>query len=378
MIKDHRFEVVRAAGMGYASFDVKDVVSEVVKYDADTIIVWSGHNEYLETRFAESYENPVIGALMKIRVYRVLKGFYRYAKGDLDRDKMEVHKVTEQEKDLVLLDFKQNLEEIAKICKEHNVKLVLVTCPSSLMNFRPFGPSSVSLKEMSLIDDKMKSGNLEEAETQLSKYNSQYPDDAWVAFESGWLSFKKSSASTDKAAPHQKRAVELWKKARQNDPWPIRASKEINEIIVECAIKNGLAVADVQKVIRDIYPPYGIPDKNLFFDHCHPNEFSEQVIVMSIIKSLSDSGVVLLPANWEEKTNHVWTEYIPTVPNYYWSQCFYAIADETGRNMGRVFIGLHYAKICKKIAPDNPEVDALITELTKMSKSENAYNLTGD
>lgn len=47
---DHTYRVVNCGGISYASFRLRPIVSEVLTYDPDLLIVATGHNEFLEDR----------------------------------------------------------------------------------------------------------------------------------------------------------------------------------------------------------------------------------------------------------------------------------------------------------------------------------------
>ncbi|MFW6168867.1 MAG: hypothetical protein ACODAD_00150 [Planctomycetota bacterium] len=50
-----RWEVVNAGGVGYASYRVAKLMEELVRYEPDLFIIYSGHNEFLKRR---TYADP--------------------------------------------------------------------------------------------------------------------------------------------------------------------------------------------------------------------------------------------------------------------------------------------------------------------------------
>ena len=46
----HEWEVVNAGGVSYASYRVSLLMEELVKYDPDIFVIYSGQNEFLEDR----------------------------------------------------------------------------------------------------------------------------------------------------------------------------------------------------------------------------------------------------------------------------------------------------------------------------------------
>ncbi len=47
---DARFEVVNCGGVSYASYRVAKIMEEVIAYQPDAIVIYTGHNEFLEDR----------------------------------------------------------------------------------------------------------------------------------------------------------------------------------------------------------------------------------------------------------------------------------------------------------------------------------------
>jgi len=47
---DRTFEVVNCGGISYASYRLTVILDEVLQYDPDLILIYTGHNEYLEDR----------------------------------------------------------------------------------------------------------------------------------------------------------------------------------------------------------------------------------------------------------------------------------------------------------------------------------------
>ena len=78
---NHAAELINAGGISYASYRVALVLEEIIQYDPDLVIVYTGHNEFLEHRSYDSVRNtPAIlrqvGAVLShSRAYSVIRGW---------------------------------------------------------------------------------------------------------------------------------------------------------------------------------------------------------------------------------------------------------------------------------------------------------------
>ena len=57
-----RFEVVNAGGISYASYRVATLMEELIRYEPDLFVIYSGQNEFLENRtYGEILSQSAIG-----------------------------------------------------------------------------------------------------------------------------------------------------------------------------------------------------------------------------------------------------------------------------------------------------------------------------
>ncbi|MCA9129844.1 MAG: hypothetical protein KDB22_22310, partial [Planctomycetales bacterium] len=54
---DFQVEVINCGGLSYASYRVKVILSEVLAYQPDLVVVYTGHNEYLEERTYDGFRS---------------------------------------------------------------------------------------------------------------------------------------------------------------------------------------------------------------------------------------------------------------------------------------------------------------------------------
>jgi hypothetical protein len=74
---DRRFEVINAAGMSYGSHRIRALIEEILQYEPDLIIIYAGHNEFIEKDFyLKSAASRLVGLrafLSRFHLYHLLR-----------------------------------------------------------------------------------------------------------------------------------------------------------------------------------------------------------------------------------------------------------------------------------------------------------------
>ena len=125
----------------------------VVRYEPDVLIVYSGHNEFIEKSFFRELRTrtETIGGLDRMlarsRIYSLLSsGFEKVAKREnqptanaLDifvrRDRGQA--LSDEERSELVTFFGDNLRAICRLARENDVRVVLCTTPANLKDWRP-------------------------------------------------------------------------------------------------------------------------------------------------------------------------------------------------------------------------------------------------
>jgi len=394
------YEVVSASGFGYALYRLVPVVEEVLEYDPDALVLMTGHNEYLERRFAGGKD----GLVTRLGLYRVLAGLVSHLRGRTSRVDWEPHIVSNAERRLVLADFERSLERIARTCSEKGVPLVILTSPPNIQDFRPNGESVIPSSQREKIDGRIKQGGMEpllSALSIISKLENEHGADAWLRFEHGAAFYamarlRSEQASTrapgetarmgvlDKeAAKYLAYANDYFLVAVNLDPVPVRATQRINAIIRKVA-RSGATLADLDRLFDFYRINVEHHDGDLFFDHCHLNPEGQERAAIAMIEGLVKAGVLNLNAadaggeetGWESIARQHWSGMRRRTPDPVMAEALYKVAYETGANMGRVHRGLRYARRALELDPAHEKASRLVERL--LPKVQETYPLTGD
>jgi hypothetical protein len=163
------WEVINAGGISYASYRATRLMEELVNYEPDIFIVYSGHNEFLERRtYGKLLNTPEVirdlGTLAsRLRLYSALHDVtYEQSavlptevKTLLERSvgPEDYHRDDEM-REAVLDHYRASLKRMTHISHRAGARMILVTPASNMGDFSPFksepGPhtSDTDLKQV--------------------------------------------------------------------------------------------------------------------------------------------------------------------------------------------------------------------------------------
>ncbi|MDQ7783043.1 MAG: tetratricopeptide repeat protein [Desulfomonilaceae bacterium] len=335
------FEVINAGGVSYASYRIVPIVRETLQYDPDLVIVYSGHNEFLERRtyarhFTEGRVLTAIRALLEnLDSYRALKvAFGKAGHGGLphtvtvDRDKAgqsgaatkehDGKYILPEEVETILDDgegpqvyfrdeewsrdvvrhFAHNLNVMVRMCAEVGVPVILVDPPSNLKDFSPFksqhGPG-ISPSECRELDRQLERGiklvGQERYEQALPLLEELARKDPLYAETHYW------EAKALLGLGRNDEALEHFVKACDLDVCTIRATSAIQDEVRKTAssMDNARFIPFRELVIqraRDTSDKSGVPGNEMFMDHVHISISLHQMLAELLAEEMETMGLV--------------------------------------------------------------------------------------
>lgn len=235
-----RVEIINAGGNSYGTQRLVRIVVEVLDYAPDLVLVYSGHNEFVETAQATLFKPNMLA------LNRTLSGF---AFLRLVRDRMTGYRIGRLRKELeadptakpmLLSDdvltkehvmsrmsaYSRNLTAMIEACGQRGVPIVMGTVPSNLVK-----PDRVLARDMEMHRQ------------------------AEALFTAG---------NYDKAGALRRRHL-------RTATWRSQSSDLENAIVRSLAAKLRVPLADVERAVIE-REPHGVPGETLFADHCHLND----------------------------------------------------------------------------------------------------------
>ena len=292
---DKRIEIINCSAHGFASYRVRAVFHQLIPFEPDAVIVWSGNNEFLEDqRFKSSKFQGFVDALAKkIRIVQLAKN--ALPKQKLDGNQIQVagsfwKKAQQQSLELcsdpalalkVRQVYKQSMLDITTEAAQNKIKVLLFTVPVNLHDWRP-NVSYCSLKNQDSIAW-VKSYNLgrnalnnndnKSANAYLKDAISKEPLHAMTHFL-----FARSFEMENDTVP----ALLHYVLAKDLDYNPFRAITDFNESLRKIAANDqNVKLFDAEKLFQR-YGYHGIPGFDLFLDYVHPTRNGNLILAYEL------------------------------------------------------------------------------------------------
>jgi Flp pilus assembly protein TadD len=314
---EHSYEVINVGGISYASYRIVPLIRETLQYNPDLMIIYTGHNEFLERRTYSQMLDRGAGVLYvkskldQLRVYKALERLLEPVMGrtaseadsrpDSPREtqkpilQSEVTAVLDRSAGLdlyhrdddfakgVVEHFSHNLRAMITLCREHGVPVILVDPPCNLKDFSPFksehdhrmtrAEQENFAKSLRQAEELIVRGEHAEAERLLHKIIDQDPLYADSYYLAG------------KAALGKKKYDEAYVnfvKAKDLDVCPLRIITPITDRIRQIAAEEKVPLIPFVDVVRERVAQAGdsssIPGNESFLDHVHPTIELHQVL----------------------------------------------------------------------------------------------------
>lgn len=257
---DQDAEIINAGALSYGSNRVLLHVQEILAYDPDIIIIYSGHNEFEEQFMRETFyrENILMrinNILLRIsRIYQLMSKYINKAmrsilyagiksiKGGTNPffpPERRVQWNIDFNKALVYENYRQNLEEMVRLAKNYDIRIILSTVAYN-RRIPPFRIENDTYEQCDILHN-------EEKYTQ---------------------------------------AAACYEAALDSDLQPHRATETSNRIVRAVAEKYRVPLAEVDERVVEL-SEHNIPGYDLFGDHCHLNEQGNMILQEVLFESLT-------------------------------------------------------------------------------------------
>ena len=326
--KDKNWEVINAGGISYASYRIAHLMEELVNYQPDLFIIYTGHNEFLEERtYKKIKEIPsavkhVAAFLAKTRTWSVMQTSLQKLgiSPGLGEDKPsnlagEVTAILDNSVGLesytrdvtlkknVLKHFRLSLERMVAMARSANAQVIFVTPASNLKDCSPFKSEygtglkpedQQHLKELlSKAINEFQQKNLNAALQLVESAASMDPQHATLQFLRGKILFDLQRFS------EAERAFRL---ARDEDIVPLRALTPMRQIVMRVAREQKVDVVDYVDLLKRLIlqaKGHDITGQEFFLDHVHPTINGHKILAVALINKMIEKDVVQPTANFD-------------------------------------------------------------------------------
>ena len=299
-----RVEAINASGVSYAMHRLNVVADELLAYQPDVFLIYSGHNEFIEPAFFESLKhrsssrNRLEYVLAHSRVYSAMQALWRMRNAKpsagnqfesiVDRD--QTRKYSPQEKEAIVAEFRWRLERLVSRAQAAGVKVLLATVPCNLSQWAPEG-SALSAE---LSDDarakwteafnsgrrRLDFGDFQAAAADLEQAVHIAPEHAETQF---------LLAKAYEGLKRWDDARLAYQRACDADVSPVRRITSINEAIREVARRKGALLVDVASIFAE-HSEHGLVGFNLIEDYVHPTREGHELIAWHLWEAMEQAG----------------------------------------------------------------------------------------
>jgi len=280
-----KYELVNAGGLSYASYRIAALLDELIEYEPDLFILYTGHNEFLEyrsykgliqtpglvLRLASAANHTRIATLLRSGLIRMglipKKPAVPKKRAILPEEVDALLDTTVGPSDYVRDEawaagvrehFRVSLNRIIDTAVANGIPIVMVTPASNLADCSPFKSDDAGAAE---------------------------------AYERGRKFFADGQYAE---------AKETFIEARDLDVCPLRATSRLIQIVRDVARARNVPLIDFVAMV-DARAEHGIPGRREFLDHVHPTLAGHREIALALLNRLVELGAVSLSPDWDER-----------------------------------------------------------------------------
>lgn len=235
-------EIINAGGHSYGSHRLVAILIELLEYEPDVVLLYSGHNEFEEVeqlQLANLKTLDLRRTLSHSALLRLIRDLAvgamvedlktdhnrRLAQSAPDHARAWRYSFTEADVSERMAQFEQNLALMVRLSRSRDVPIIIGTVPSD--HRKPYLPKA-----------------------------------AWRRYQAAWAHFEAGRFDAGFA---------LGRKILAETVGRHQSSDTENAIIRAVAKRHDVPLADVERAVIAA-EPHGVPGETLFRDHCHLNE----------------------------------------------------------------------------------------------------------
>ena len=334
------WEVVNCGGISYASYRLVPILRELLTYEPDLFILYTGQNEFLEDReYGRLKRAPTAlvrlhRAMLNVRTYALANQWFAdrgavkppatvlpaEVRTKLDYEEaLRAYKRDEVWRQGVIAHFRRNVEAMARLARQAGVPLILVNPASNLKDCPPFKP---------------------EFQADLSQADMRRIMGLWTkAEELGWSDVYGKIALLEQAVRIDERHAGLlyllgncyehlgrfaeaknwFVRAKEEDVCPLRILEPMHEVIVEVAGRKRVPLVDFKALVENRTAD-GIGGREWLLDHVHPTIEGHQLIADALHEAMEKMDVAPSLDGWRRHRDELWRRHLSSLNKAYYAQ----------------------------------------------------------
>ncbi|HUU92159.1 MAG TPA: SGNH/GDSL hydrolase family protein [Phycisphaerae bacterium] len=340
-----QWKVVNCGGISYASYRLVPILEEVLGYEPDLVILYTGHNEFLEDReYGHIRDMPRAVAwpwerLTQTRTYNLVREGYVYlagspratARGDrpvlgAETDAMldyrdgfgRYHRDDKWRRD-VIEHFRFNVGRMVQMARSAGVAMILMNPVCNLRDAPPL--KSQHRDGLAAREQRRWESLCREAEAQFGTDVSEAVEllGQAAAIDDQYAGLHYSLAKCYDALKRTAEARKAYTRAKELDVCPLRILEPMNDAILDIARRTGTPLVDVWDLFaqrsRD-----GIPGGYLLIDHVHPTIAGHRLIADALTGELARLRIVRPVEGWEQARDAKARRHLESLDDFYFAK----------------------------------------------------------
>ncbi|WP_439698216.1 GDSL-type esterase/lipase family protein [Mucilaginibacter sp. AW1-7] len=268
-----QFEVINVSLTAVNSYTVLDFGKQVVKYQPDAVLVYTGHNEYYGALGIGSTSHiannrllvKTVLALKELRLVQLINNTmssFKPASADIDQRNNLMERMARQQEIGYQSDaykagidqFKNNMDELCNFMQQQKVPVFLSTLVSNQKDLKPFisGPVKSAVS----------------ADNQFALATASYQKGNYAVAKQQYI------------------------KAKELDQLRFRAPEAMNRAIIGLAKKySNVHLVNALEVFEQ-HSPHGILGSETLLEHVHPNLYGYALLSEAFYQSIRESNLI--------------------------------------------------------------------------------------
>ncbi len=340
-----RFEVVNCGGISYASYRLVPILSEVLQYAPDLILIYTGQNEFLEDRTYDHIKTmPGVVAeplefLSRLRTFVFLREGYLHLTGhhppsppeDRPLLKTEVDALLDHAGGLaqyhrdeawrrgVIAHFSHSLGRMVGMCRDAGVPLILINPVCNLRDCPPFK----SEHRDDLTDGELQQWNrlreMARSQSRINRVGSIELFQKAIDIDGEHAAIHYELGNCYDALNRFDEARSSYNRAKELDICPLRILDSMSEAMGALANETGTSLVDIRGLFESLSGE-GIPGNDWLLDHVHPSIRGHQKIAEAILEKMVELGFLALLPGWEERRERRFEDHYASLDDFYFTR----------------------------------------------------------
>jgi tetratricopeptide (TPR) repeat protein len=324
-----RWEVVNAGGVSYASYRIANLLQELVRYQPDVFVIYTGENEFLERRTYQGLMRTPsgvnrLGALAgRTRTYAAVRAAVQAVRPTRQQEARRAYTMTGEVEALldaiggisqytrddtlqsqIAAHYRFNMRRMAEVGRAAGARVVFVTPAANLKDCSPFksqasaGLDAADARQFAAALERAeaagRAGDLQAARAALEEATDLDPRHAEALYRLGQVQL----VGGDAAAAHRS-----FQRAVDEDVCPLRQPSALRRALLEVARAERVPLVDFARLIEDSCQArlgHRIAGAEFFLDHVHPTIEGNRLLAVAVVEQLAADGVVHPAApDWE-------------------------------------------------------------------------------